>query len=59
MQNFSLGETLNVSVSYLLTCLHQESGQTIVMVTHEREYAMGCDRIYHMEDGVIVDVEQL
>ncbi len=43
----------------LLTCLHKESGQTIVMVTHEREYAMGCDRIYHMEDGQIVDIEQL
>lgn len=43
----------------LLARLHREFGQTIVMVTHEREYAMGCDRIYHMEDGQITDIETL
>jgi len=43
----------------LITQVNKEEGQTIVMVTHEREYAMGCDRILHMEDGVIVSVEQL
>lgn len=43
----------------LLTRLHREKEQTIVMVTHEREYAMSCDFIYHMEDGVIVEVEKL
>ncbi len=43
----------------LITKLNRESGQTIVMVTHEREYAMGCDRILHMEDGVIVKEEKL
>ncbi len=37
----------------LLDCLH-ESGQTIVMVTHEEEYAAGCDRIIYMEDGLVV-----
>ncbi len=36
----------------LLAELHQ-SGQTIVMVTHEEEYAAGCDRIIYMEDGKI------
>ncbi len=36
----------------LLAELHQ-SGQTIVMVTHEEEYAAGCDRIIYMEDGNI------
>lgn len=39
----------------LLTCLHKDSGQTIVMVTHEPEYAKNCDRIINMEDGLIVD----
>ncbi len=34
-------------------------GQTVVMVTHEREYAMGANRILHMEDGVIVLEEKL
>ncbi len=43
----------------LLTRLNHESHQTIVMVTHEREYAMGCDRIIHMEDGLVTNIEQL
>lgn len=43
----------------LIAKLNREAGQTIVMVTHEREYAMGCDRIIHMEDGRITDEEQL
>lgn len=41
----------------LLTSLHRERGQTIVMVTHEHEYAQGCDRILHMEDGRITHEE--
>lgn len=43
----------------LLASLHHERNQTIVMVTHEREYALGCNRIFHLEDGLIVDIEQL
>ena len=43
----------------LLSDLHQNQNQTVVMVTHEREYANPCDRILHMEDGLITDVEQL
>lgn len=42
----------------LITALNRNSGQTVVMVTHEREYAMGCDRIIHMEDGRIIDIER-
>ncbi len=38
----------------LLTSLNQEQGQTIVMVTHEREYAQTADRIIYMEDGQII-----
>lgn len=34
-------------------------GQTIVMVTHEREYTAYCDRIVHLEDGRIVREEIL
>lgn len=33
--------------------LHQK-GQTIVMVTHEEEYAKYCNRIIYLEDGKIV-----
>lgn len=43
----------------LLVHLHRDYKQTIVMVTHEREYAMDCDRIFHMEDGLVIDIEQL
>lgn len=43
----------------LISCLNKETGQTVVMVTHEREYALGADRILHMEDGVIVLEEKL
>ena len=39
----------------LLTELHQKHDQTIIMVTHEEEYATTCDRILFMEDGQIVD----
>ena len=37
----------------LLGTLHKK-GQTVVMVTHEEEYAKDCDRIIYMEDGKIV-----
>lgn len=34
-------------------------GQTIVMVTHEKEYTLYCDRIVHLADGKIVSEEKL
>jgi putative ABC transport system ATP-binding protein len=43
----------------LITSLNRDFGQTIVMVTHEREYALGCNRIIHMEDGRIIREEIL
>lgn len=41
----------------LITKLNREFGQTVVMVTHEREYAANCNRIVHMEDGMIINEE--
>ena len=43
----------------LITALNRDHNQTIVMVTHEREYAMNCQRIIHMEDGQVTTEEQL
>jgi len=43
----------------LIKKVNIENNQTVVMVTHEREYAMGCDRIVHMEDGLVIDIETL
>lgn len=43
----------------LITKLNRENHQTIVMVTHELEYAQNVHRILHMEDGVIVREERL
>jgi len=43
----------------LITDLNRNNKQTVVMVTHEREYAMGCDRIIHMEDGLVTEIEIL
>lgn len=55
----NLDSVSGTQVIELLTRLHRENNQTIVMVTHEREYAQSCDRILHMEDGVIVHEEKL
>lgn len=41
------------SIIELFQELHKK-GQTIVMVTHEEEYAKHCDRIIFLEDGKIV-----
>jgi putative ABC transport system ATP-binding protein len=43
----------------LITALNRDHGQTVVMVTHEHEYALGCNRIIHMEDGKVVSIEKL
>lgn len=43
----------------LIANLNKNDGQTVVMVTHEREYAMGCNRIINMEDGQVTNIEQL
>ena len=39
----------------LMRRLNQENQQTFVIVTHDPEVGMKCDRIIHMRDGEIVD----
>jgi len=43
----------------LIAKVNREDNQTVVMVTHEREYAVGCDRIIYMEDGLVTKIEVL
>jgi putative ABC transport system ATP-binding protein len=43
----------------LISSLNRDFGQTIVMVTHEREYAENAHRIINMSDGLVVDEEKL
>jgi len=52
----NLDSVSSASVIDLLRDLHHK-GQTIIMVTHELEYAKYCDRIIYLEDGVIVGDE--
>ena len=49
----NLDSVSGASVIELFQELHT-AGQTIVMVTHEEEYAKYCDRIIYLEDGQIV-----
>jgi len=55
----NLDTVSGTQVINLLTELNRKIGQTVVMVTHEREYAMNCNRIVHLEDGQIVHEEHL
>ncbi len=49
----NLDTTSGLSIIELFKDLHK-AGQTIVMVTHEEEYAKYCDRVVYLEDGKIV-----
>jgi putative ABC transport system ATP-binding protein len=55
----NLDSVSGVQIIELITKLNLEKNQTVVMVTHEREYALGCDRIIHMEDGLVTSIEVL
>lgn len=49
----SLDEKNKEELRALLTKMHSEMGQTIVLVTHDRDMAEGCDRILEIKDGKI------
>lgn len=50
----NLDSTSSEAVMSIFRDLHS-AGQTIVMVTHEPEYTVYCDRIITLSDGQIVD----
>ena len=49
----NLDSSSSESVIDIFRKLHAK-GQTIVMVTHEKEYTTYCDRVIHLSDGQIV-----
>jgi putative ABC transport system ATP-binding protein len=49
----NLDNTSSQAVVDIFKKLHSE-GQTIVMVTHEPEYTVFCDRIFFLDDGKII-----
>jgi putative ABC transport system ATP-binding protein len=51
----SLDSTMSTQVMEVLVNLNKKEGQTIVLVTHEMEYAQLADRIVILRDGHIVD----
>lgn len=55
----NLDSASSAEVMEVMIQLHQKKGQTIVMVTHEREYAIAGDRIIQIEDGQVVKEERL
>lgn len=54
----NLDSVTSASIIEVFKEIHQR-GQTIVMVTHEKEYTEYCDRIIYLEDGKVVDEEIL
>jgi putative ABC transport system ATP-binding protein len=50
----NLDSTTSESIMETLKRLHQESGLTLVMVTHDLDLAESSNRIIHMEDGEII-----
>ncbi len=55
----NLDSSSSETVIDLLTCLNREHNLTVVMVTHEREYANNCNRIMYLADGFIEKEESL
>lgn len=43
------------AVLELLTTLHQEMQQTIIMITHNDHLSVAADRVLHMRDGRFID----
>ena len=43
----------------MLVSLHEEQGNTLVMITHEPDMAAYCERIVHLKDGLVQSEERL
>ena len=54
----ALDSKTSVEVMQLLKKLNQEEGITIIVVTHEGGVANETDKIIHIKDGVIGEIEE-
>jgi putative ABC transport system ATP-binding protein len=54
----NLDNVSSESVMEVFKSLHNQ-GQTIIMVTHEPEYTVFCDRVVYLSDGQIVDEQKI
>jgi putative ABC transport system ATP-binding protein len=51
----NLDSTNGEAVMHLLIDLKDRSGKTLILVTHDPDIASRCDRVIHMQDGVLTD----
>lgn len=54
----SLDEKSGELVFSLLTDLAKKEQTTVVMATHERRFADACDRIFHVRDGCVTELDR-
>ena len=54
----ALDSKTSVEVMHLLKKLNQEEGITIIVVTHESGVANETDKIIHIKDGIIGQIEE-
>jgi putative ABC transport system ATP-binding protein len=53
----ALDFTTGIQVLHLLKAFHQRHGKTVVIITHNAGIAAIADRVFHMRDGRIVQVD--
>jgi len=51
----NLDSTNGEAVMHLLVDLRERMGKTLVLVTHDQDIASRCDRVIHMQDGILTD----